>query len=91
MGNKEDLIKKGESIVESAGLPKEDFELWKNALRGATLAHLAFFVDAFESDRELLLHTTDMLKKKIAAGHDVEKILQVVSEEKELLKKALES
>ncbi|KKU52215.1 MAG: hypothetical protein A3H69_05230 [Candidatus Sungbacteria bacterium RIFCSPLOWO2_02_FULL_47_9] len=90
MKSKQELIKKGHSILDGAGLSAEDLELWKGVLLQAPTINLVLFVDAFGKNKELLLLTTDMLKKKIAAGTDTGKILNLVSEEEEAIRKAFE-
>jgi len=83
MNNTQALIEHMEVILRKSTLSAEDKVLWVSRTNELPFEDIAFLIDIFENNEELLVSATTNLKKKIGAGNDLDKIKKVVEEERQ--------
>ena len=84
------MIEKAQEIVANSDLSQEDKQMWFVHFESAPQEALELFIELFDNDQTELPLATNSLRKKIAAGSDIERIKAVVHEEQQMIKDAIE-
>lgn len=79
------MIEKAQEIVANSALSQEDKQMWFVHFEGAPQEALELFIELFDNDQTELPLATNSLRKKIAAGNDIERIKSIVHEERQMI------
>lgn len=79
------MIEKAQEIVANSALSQEDKQMWFVHFENAPQEALELFIELFDNDQAELPLATNSLRKKIAAGNDIERIKAIVHEERQMI------